>query len=82
MSGLQVVPILCRRLWGLIAEHFPLADRPDLIDHKGQRMLCITRFVVVDWAETTLTDTARRIHRLESCAILPAQIAVCIAWIS
>ena len=45
-------------------------------------MLGVRRFVVVDWTELSLADTARTFHRPEPCAVFSAQGAVGIAGIA
>ena len=73
---LKIAPILRGRLAAVVTVKPILANRPDLIDNKAQRMLRVRRLIVADRAEPATADPAGCPHGLKSRPVLPAQIAV------
>lgn len=48
----------------------------NLIDHKRQRMIAVAWFVVMNGPESSATYSARSLHGLEPCSVLPPQVPV------
>ena len=73
MCRLQVAPILGRSAGRSIPELPPLRHRFDLINHKGQRMRGIGRFIVMNRPQPAMADAARSAHGPQPGAVLAAQ---------
>ena len=82
MRRLQVRPVLSRRPRRRIPELLPSGHRPDLVHHKGERVLCIGGFLVVDGAETAMTNAAFAAHCLQPCAMFAPKRTVCVSWVA
>ena len=81
MSSLKIVPIIRRSLRGWVAEFFPSGYRLNLVDNERERMLSITRLIVMDLPELALAYPTRRVHCFESCPVFPAEGTIFISWI-
>ena len=81
MSCLQIIPVLRSGSCGGIAEFFPSTNRLDLIDHKRQRMPCVTRLVVVNRSKLPFTDTALTSSCLHPCPVLSPERSILVPWI-
>ena len=82
MRCLQVRPVLSRRPRRRIPELLPSGHRPDLVYHKGERVLCIGRLLVVDGAETAMTNAALAAHCLQPCTMFAPKRTVCVSWVA
>lgn len=82
MCRLQVRPVLSRRPRRRIPELLPSGHRPDLVYHKGERVLCIGGLLVVDGAETAMTNAAFAAHCLQPCAMFAPKRTVCVSWVA